>query len=177
LTALVTAIDLAQAANEKRIADEINSPKHDGPSDAGALMALRSFAGWCTSRGVKWLPAMPSTVAGWIRFQEGHKIAGETILKALEAIEAAHNNATPCYANPIATSAVRSELSRVLKIGPPPSWLKTDWPLFYGLPVEVRAILERRDKQNRVEIRRLQNKVSHLLKKEKDSENAEVSSE
>jgi hypothetical protein len=161
LSDLVQAIDLAREACEKRIAAEIDAPKHK-IDDTEALLILRQFAEWCRSRGVKWLPATPATCAAWIRFQDADRIASETILKAIEAIQAAHNNNN--FANPIATTAVRIELGRVLKIKPP-RWPKNELPLFFGLPPEIQAILARRAEQDSTALRRLQNKVAELAKK------------
>jgi len=88
LSDIVTAIDFAQQENEKKLAAEINPPKQK-LDDAEALAILKSFAGWCQSRGVKWLPAMPATCASWIRYQDANRIKSETILKAIRAIEVA----------------------------------------------------------------------------------------
>jgi hypothetical protein len=160
MTNLVTAIDLAQAANEKRIAAEINAPKHK-LDDSEALAILRSFAGWCSSRGVKWLPATPATCAAWIRFQDA-SVPVETIEKAIGAIEAVHDQHG--YANPIATAAVRAELGRILKLEAPRSWPKADRLKFNSLPIEVRAVIERRASQDSLALRRLQNRVAELRK-------------
>jgi hypothetical protein len=162
LTNLVQAIDLAQQANEKRIAAEINAPKQK-LDDTEALLILRQFAEWCRSRGVKWLPATPSTCAAWMHFQRVNHIAPETITKAIEAIQIAHDQQG--FANPIATAAVRAELGRILDIKPPRTWKKEEHLVFNSLPIEVREIIKRHADLDSLALRRLQNRVAELAKK------------
>jgi hypothetical protein len=162
LTNLVTAIDLAQQANEKRIAAEINAPKHK-IDDTEALLILRDFAEWCRSRGVKWLPATPATCAAWVHFQHVDHIAPETIVKAIEAIQIAHDQHG--FANPIATAAVRAELGRILDIKPPRTWKKEEHLVFNGLPIEVCDVIKRHADLDSLTLRRLQNRVAEISKK------------
>jgi hypothetical protein len=162
LTSLVTAIDLAQQANEQRIAAEISAPKHK-IDDTEALLILRQFAEWCRSRGVKWLPAAPATCAAWVHFQHVNHIAAETIVKAIEAIQIAHDQHG--FANPIATAAVRAELGRILNIKPPRSWKKEEHLVFNSLPIEARDVIKRHADLDSLTLRRLQNRVAELAKK------------
>jgi hypothetical protein len=118
---LVDAISLAQDRNAEQLAKEINPPKPK-LDDTEALLILRQFAEWCRSRGVKWLPAAPAACAAWMHFQHVNHIAPETIVKAIEAIQIAHDQHG--FANPIATAAVRAELGRILDIKPPRTWKK-----------------------------------------------------
>jgi hypothetical protein len=161
---LVTAIDLAQQANEQRIAAEINVPKHK-IDDTEALLILRQFAEWCRSRGVKWLPATPATCAAWMHFQAVNHIAPEIIAKAIEAIQIAHDQQG--FANPIATAAVRAELGRILDIKAPRSWNRKigEDLVFNSLPIEVRAVIKRHADLDSLTLRRLQNRVAELAKK------------
>ena len=155
---LAEAIGAAQDRNEQRLAAEINAPKHK-LDDTEMLLILRSFVGWCKTRGVRALPAAPSTCAAWIRFQDAHHIAPATIEKAIEAIQIAHDEAGA--ANPIATAAVRAELARILKVEPP-RWNKREQLVFYGLPPEVRAIITRHSLLDSKAVRKAQNEVAEL---------------
>jgi hypothetical protein len=163
MTNLITALDLAQEACEKRIAAEINAPKQK-LDDTEALLILRQFAEWCQARGVKWLPATPATVAGFIRFQHANRIAPGIITRLLDAIQVAHDNSN--FASPVYTAAVGQELTRILEVKKTPRWPKAELPLFYSLPSGVQAIIARRDEQQSNALRRLQTKVDIHLKKE-----------
>jgi hypothetical protein len=162
LSDIVSAISLAQEVNEKKIANEINAPKQK-LDDTEALLMLRQFAGWCTSRGVKWLPAGPSTVAAFIRLQHANRIAPGIIVRFLDAIQVAHDNSN--FASPVYTTAVGQELTQILEIKKTPRWPKAELPLFYSLPSGVQAIIARREEQNSTALRRLQNKVAAFTQK------------
>jgi hypothetical protein len=162
LTNLATAIDMAVQKNEQRLAAEIAAPKHK-IDDSEGLLILRQFAEWCRSRGVKWLPAAPATCAAWVHFQAVNHIAPETIVKAIEAIQIAHDQHG--FSNPIATAAVRAELGRILDIKAPRTWKKEEHLIFNGLPIEVRDVIKRHADLDSLALRRLQNKVAEISKK------------
>jgi hypothetical protein len=170
---LVTAIDLATQANEQRIAAEINAPKQK-LDDTHALLILRTFAEYCRSRGARWLPAAPATVAAFIRLQHANHIAAEIITKATDAIQIAHDQQG--FANPIATAAVRAELGRILDIKAPRSWKKEEHLIFNGLPIEARAVIKRHADLDSLTLRRLQNRVAELAK-QKGNCNVETAKE
>jgi hypothetical protein len=161
LTNLATAIGLAQERNEQKLAAQIPTPK--GELDAEALLWLKYFSGYCRDCGVKFCPARPATVAAWIRRESGRGLSEEEILAALRAIEQVHDQSNE--ANPVATSAVRAELGRILEIKAPRSWKKSEALIFNTLPIEVQQIVARRAEQDSLVLRRLQNKVAELAKK------------
>jgi len=162
-------IEAAQQKNEAKLAAEIAPPKLEIETDA--LLLLRHFAAWCKERGIKSCPAQPATVAAFIRSQNSIGVQREQIFDALRAIEAMHDNhALP---NPVATAAVRVELGRILNIEAPRSWPKADRVKFYSLPIEVRAVIERRAQQDTKALRRLQNEVAQLrINNERTNDNA-----
>jgi hypothetical protein len=190
MTDLVQAIDLAQQANEKRIAAEINPPKPK-LDDAESLLLLRHFAGFCKQRGVKFCPARPATVAAFIRSEAAIGVPPATLFAAMLAIEALHD--TQNEANPVACAAPRAELTRIreetetapedraklvqaLDVRAPDSWNKSEKLLFNDLPVEAKEIIYRRDRQQCLVVRRAQNEASDLRKslQQKEIENAKV---
>jgi hypothetical protein len=195
LTNLVTAIDLAQRANEERIAAEISPPKPK-LDDTESLLLLRHFAGFCKQRGVKFCPARPATVAAFIRSEAAIGVPPARLFAAMLAIEALHD--TQNEANPVACAAPRAELTRVveadettsedraklaqvLDVRPPESWSASERLFFNDLPVEVKEVIYRRDQQQRLAVRRSQNEAAELRHKlkslqQKEMENAEVQS-
>ena len=169
---LAIAIDAAQAANEKKLASEIPTPKLD--VDTEAIMRLRHFAEWTKQRGVKFLPCAPSSVAAFVRSEAAIGVPPERILTALEAIQVAHDNSG--LASPVATSAVRAELARILKLDNP-RWSKAELLVYAGLPIELQAIVVRRQKRDSDLIRKLQNENSELRKSINTKGNTDVRQE
>jgi hypothetical protein len=164
---LAESIRVAHAKNEARIAAEVATPKSE--FDTEAQLHIRHFAEFCKSRGVPGLPARPATCAMFVRAEHGSGVPAEHIVSALNAIEAIHSDHN--LANPIATVAVRTELGRILNLDAPRSWPKADRPLFNSLPIEVRAVIERRAEQDSKVLRRLQNEASELRKHRKEIDN------
>lgn len=158
---LAEAISAAHQQNERTLANSIAAPKPDMSEDM--LAHIRRFAEWCKSKGVPFCPAQPATVAAYIRHlvQEG-PLNYYPLLAAIRAIEQMHDQAG--LANPCATLAVRHELGCHLHIDAPRSWPKADRPLFNALPIEVRAVIERRADQDSKALRRLQNEAAELRK-------------
>jgi hypothetical protein len=171
---LAQAIAVAHERNEVALASTIAVPKPELESDA--LVCVRRFSDWCNSKGVPFLPAQPSTVAAYIRFENKSGANFQRIFETVRAIEQAHDAAGA--SNPCATMAVRHELGTLYHIDAPRSWPKADRPLFNTLPIEVRAVIERRAEQDSKVLRRLQNEAAELRKQlntsnSKGIENAE----
>jgi hypothetical protein len=157
---LAHAIAVAHEKNEAGLANLIAAPKPELQSDA--LVCVRRFADWAKSKGVPFLPAQPSTVAAYIRFENKNGANFQRIFETVRAIEQLHD--TGALSNPCATMAVRHELGCIYHIDAPRSWPKTDRPLFNSLPIEVRAVIERRSEQDSKVLRRLQNEAAELRK-------------
>jgi len=161
---LVDAIDKACTANEKKLLDEVRPPVPELVDAARAY--IDRFTLWCKSRGVKALPCAPATLAAFCRAENAFGVPPDRIFDEVRAVEQAHDAAY--LSNPAATLAVRTELGRILNIPEdgPRSWPKTDRPLYASLPIEVRAVIARREEQTSTALRRLQNRMSDLSKKE-----------
>jgi len=170
LANLAEEIAKAQAKNEGRIAAEIAPPKPALETDA--LICARRFADWCKSKGVPFCPAAPATVAAFIRYENKNGADFQRIFDTVQAIEAMHD--AGALANPCATLAVRHELGVLYHIDAPRSWPKADRPLFNCLPIEVRAVIERRAEQDTKVLRRLQNEAAAIRKKENCNVNGQV---
>ena len=67
--------------------------------------------------------------------------------------------------NPVATVACRTVLERRLRPETPRSWSNEDKQLFASLPVEIRAILTRRENQRDNALRRGQDKIAAEIKR------------
>ena len=103
-------------------------------------------------------------MAAYIRHENKEGADFNRIFATVRAIEQMHDAAA--LANPCATMAVRHELGLIYHIDAPRSWPKADRPLFNALPIEVRAVIERRAEQDSKVIRRLQNEAAANRKKE-----------
>jgi hypothetical protein len=84
----------------------------------------------------------------------------EEMAAAVTAIAELHDSQG--LSNPVATAAVRSELSRVLRLKPPRGWRSAEKLLFAELPPEIAVVVARREEQRDIELRRLQNEVAKL---------------
>src|SRR5262245_26814474 len=162
---LAQAIASAHEKNERALASQIAAPKPELQSDA--LVCVRRFADWCKSKGVPFCPAQPATVASYLRHENREGANYQRIFATVQAIEAMHDQAMA--ANPCATMAVRHDLGTLYHIDAPRSWPKADRPLFNSLPIEVRAVIERRADQDSKVIRRLQNEAAAIRQKGNDS--------
>jgi hypothetical protein len=159
MTSLGEQIAAAHDRNEAALAQSLSAPKAE--FDADALDRLRHFADFCKERGVRPLPAAPGTVAAFIR-SLAHWATND-IMDVLSDIEALHSNNN--LANPIATAAVRSVLEEILHIAGPRNWSKSERLLFAALPIEVRAIIQRREKMDSNAVRKAQNLAAELKQK------------
>jgi hypothetical protein len=157
---LAQAIAEAHSKNEQTLANSIAAPRPQLASDA--LVCVRRFADWCKSRGVPFCPAQPATVAAYIRYENKSGAKFQRIFETVRAIEQMHDAAG--LSNPCATMAVRHELGCIYHIEAPRSWPKADRPLFNSLPIEVRAVIERRAEQDSNAVRRAQNEAAELRK-------------
>lgn len=130
---------------------------------------LQAFSKWCNSRGVRYCPARPATVAVFV--SEHADNGDDFILDSIFAIERLHDvHALP---NPVPTEVVRRTIAAVMKVDPPRSWPGADKTLFARLPIDVQAAIERREQQRETFIRRLQNEMAALKANEQKRIEAE----
>jgi hypothetical protein len=158
---LVQQLERSYRANEQRIATEIGIRQQEISTEAALL--LRHFSAWCKARGVRHLPCASTSVAAFVRSEAAAGVSPTQIIEVAHLIEALHDNQGA--ANPVATAVVRYELGKILKIEAPRSWRKIEKPAFYSLPIEIRATVERRERENEKALRRVQNDLA-LLKQQ-----------
>jgi hypothetical protein len=168
---LAQAIAAAHDNNERALA-----ARNAAPMECDEQLLAR-FTEFCKGHGVRALLAAPGTVAAWIITNEIN--SPETILRTLQAVEAAHSNHN--LANPVACPSPQAALARVLKVEAPMSWSKTDKLKFMTLPADIQEIISRRARQDEVALRRAQSELAEIrnqLKEQKGTnENVEVSSQ
>jgi hypothetical protein len=159
---LVEQIQTAQENNEQRIAAQIRPAVPKYYLDSEALLCLRHWASYCKNVGVKFCPAMPSSVAAFIRTEAANGVPAERIMATLDAIQKLHDN--EAMPNPVSCAAPRNELLRILTPEPPRSWNKTEklsWPL---LPPEIQAALGRMEHEREKVIRNYLNQMAACRK-------------
>ncbi|MFY9837669.1 MAG: hypothetical protein WAK55_14625 [Xanthobacteraceae bacterium] len=161
-----TGLDEADLAILRAIKEAIPDAGDRQPGEvfSAVLEALRHFAEWCRQRALKFCPAKPATIAMFIRTESANHVPADKILAALRAIEQLH--ADQGEANPVACPMPRLELEKITNIEAPRTWPKVDRPLFQSLPPEVRAVIKRNADSTSLALRRLQNKVAAISKKE-----------
>lgn len=158
-------VEKGQIANEAKLLKQVEKPTF--ALDTDAQLQWRHFQSFCQTRGVRFLPAHPATVASFAFSENSFGVPSERIMSALEAIELNHDNAG--LPNPIATSMVRAALGKVLTL-PAPRWPDRDKLKFFTLPIEVQAVILRREKRNTQEIKRCQLEAADLRHKLKQLE-------
>ena len=158
---LAAEIASAVARNEAQLAKSIAVPTVS--LDVDAQMRLQHFADYCKSVGVRPLPAAPATCAAFAKTEYTRGASADAILATLQDIEALHSNNN--MANPVATTAVRSVLEEILHIEAPRSWPQATRPLFNSLPIEVRAVIKKRQDQNDRAVRLAQQEAADLRHK------------
>jgi hypothetical protein len=152
---LAEAIAQAHERNEAALAAKVAVPRQE--LDDATRQLLGTFAKFCSENGVPNCPAKPNTVALFIR-----SLPEANVLPTCEAIQACHDYYG--LASPIASASVRAELERTLKIVPPRSWPRAEQLAFSQLPVEIRAVIARREIQRETELRRCQNLAAEAKK-------------
>lgn len=145
-------------ANEQALASCFPPPP-DVPAEA--RQHLIPFVQWCENQRVRSLPAHPATVAAFAQWQTDLGVPRQKISAALSAIEAMHFAAS--VGNPVATPLVRTTTS-ASTIEAPRSWTGEEKQVFAQLPVELQAVVARREKDRETHLRRGQNEVAELKK-------------
>jgi hypothetical protein len=157
---LENAIAKAQAANAERLSAGI--PRVSEPLTPTELEHLAPWNRFNSFHGTRPIPANPRVICAFIK-EVSRDVGPLQIIDTLLAIERLHNlHSLP---NPIATSVVRDQWARLVKVDSPRSWTK-DEQLFFAtvLPVEIQAAVSRREKSREIEVRRLQNDAALFRK-------------
>jgi hypothetical protein len=143
-------------ANELAITKCFPPPPELSPE---AQQLLIPFVQWAEAQRVRALPARPCSVAAFAQWQKDLGVPKEKISATLSAIESLHFAAS--LGNPIATPIVRT-ITAASTIEPPRSWTKDEKQLFTGLPVEIQAVIARRERDRETQLRRAQNEAGEL---------------
>jgi hypothetical protein len=154
---LADAIQKAHVENERAMAAQL--PRYVADDDAKRGVA--PFVRFCGERGVRALPAAPASIAAFVRFVGKDQ---EALAEALAGVAAMHDQHQ--LPSPTATACVRAALAETLELKPPRWWTEAEKLLFSDLPAEVRTIVSRRDHQRETDMRRLQNELADLKKRQ-----------
>jgi hypothetical protein len=116
---------------------------------------------WCNERSVRYLPAAPTTIAGWLLEHKEERHAD--IFAVLDCIALLH--AMNGRADPTSTPIVRATLAHIMpEITAPRSWDATSKVAFHRLPADVQAVINRREHDRELFLRRRQNELAEKLK-------------
>jgi hypothetical protein len=139
------AISAALEFNEQKLSKKVPLPP-TRLSEQQALLA-EHFGIWCRQRGVRSLPARPTTIALYLQTALADAFA------AAEAIRVAHQvHSLPC---PVSTDVVRLQLNELMSDKPPRSWRAEEKLLWCELPPEIRKVIKRREQEDAAAVRRL----------------------
>lgn len=136
------------------------------------------FVRWCDAAGVRYCPAKPATIAAFILGQKSRGVSPETVLDQVLAIETLHDYHG--LANPVATFPARSALTQIATLGasaPPRGWSENERILFPLLPIEIRAVIGRRDGEREKALSRAMNEADRARRQLAAAENAATSKE
>ena len=121
---------------------------------------LAPFLDWCKKQGVRSCLAKPGIVATFI-CEHAHR-GEEFALNTVNAIEALHSyHGQP---NPTATQQVRAELDKIIKPAVPRSWTKAEKEMFSSLPSDIRAAINRRERQRENYVGQTRNEIAEARK-------------
>jgi hypothetical protein len=146
-------------ANEAALASCFPPPAKMTPE---AQRQVLPFLQWAATQKVRALPARPTSVAAFYQWQDDLGVPRDKIGTVLSAISAMHYAAS--LGDPVATPIVRT-VTAASTIEPPRSWTKDEKELFTGLPVEIQAVITRREHDRERIMRRAQNEAADLRRR------------
>lgn len=120
---------------------------------------LDPFNKWAISKQARRCPAKAATCALFVLEQADLGVPPQQILAQLDAIEKLHDKWT--LSNPVRTAIVRAALETIIKVDPPRSWPREDKVRFAQLDPDIRQIIETRERQRDVALRKLQNRQAN----------------
>ena len=147
---------------ERRLAEQLklDVPKTALPADVHARLDL--WGAWCAEKSVRKCPAKPATVAAWIVSQTNMGMHPRDILAVLAAIDELH--AFHGLASPTTAPLPRQALEQIIRTQAPRSWPAAEKVAFFRLPVEIREIIQKRESEREMALRRSQNKYADAIK-------------
>ena len=157
-------IERMQAVNAQQLYSSLALPRVEPSKEQ--LDIWHRFEEHAARRGVRSFPTSPAIVADFL-----NSLTDEALEPACQAIVCIHDSVGA--SNPVATVACRTILERRLRPETPRAWPKEDKQLFASLPVEIRAILTRRENERDTALRRSQNKLASEIKKVTTTETTE----
>jgi hypothetical protein len=143
-------------SNEQAIASCFPRPAALPPE---AQQHLAPFLEWCAAQKVRALPCRPTSLAAYLQWEKDRHTPKEKISATVAAIEAMHTAAN--WGNPIASPVVRI-VTAASTISAPRSWTREEQALFTELPIEIQAVVARREKDRETVLRRAQNEAGEL---------------
>lgn len=169
--ALVKRREQAEAwdRGEQKIATQYGSrlPQPPDLSDEDRT-ALKPFIEWAADNSARFCPCKPHVLAAYILTQASTGLDEQELLKEVEAVDRLHQRNG--LASPVATTACRAALEQVLHyVEPPRSWLKSEKESFVTMPIEVKAAVVRRERDRETQLRRMQNELAELKKRQKQT--------
>jgi hypothetical protein len=173
-SALATIAAKELDANESALAQCFPPPPALPPE---VQQHLAPFLEWCAAQKVRAVPCRPTSLAAYLQWEKDRNTPKENISATLAAVEQIHNAAN--YGNPIASPVVRI-VTAASTISAPRSWTRDEQQLFTELPIEIQAVVARREKNRETELRRAQNEAGELrrlFKTAADSKPVEVNNE
>src|SRR5262245_45909597 len=144
------------AQSEAAIASCFPAPAQVSPE---AQQRLIPSLAWCEQQKVRAVPCRPQCVAAYVQYQQDQGVARHVIAERLEAIADLHNAAS--MGNPCATPVVRT-VTGGSTIEAPRSWDKESKIAFAELPVEIQAVIAKRESDRETTMRRAQNEAGDL---------------
>jgi hypothetical protein len=137
--------------NESKLAEQLALPP-PADLDDETKRSLVPFIEWATTANVRYCPALPTTIGAFVLAQAAARIPEQQILDQVAAIAQLHDHYG--LPSPIATTAARYALEQVVKSEAPRSWTREEKLLWASLPPEIRAVIQRRDKDQEKAMRR-----------------------
>jgi hypothetical protein len=153
---LHAAIDQMEAMNSEQIHSSLGLPRVEPTAEQ--LNIWRSLEAHAATRGVRAFPSTPALVADFL-----NTLIDEELEDACQAIQSIHDSVGS--SSPVATIAVRTILERRLRAESPKSWSRDDKQLFASLPVEIRAVLARRENERDAGLRRKQQEIHEPIRR------------
>jgi hypothetical protein len=159
--------DMIRQVNEREIQENESAlalcfppPSQELPPEVQAR--LTPFVEWCAVQKVRALPARPTTVASYIRYQQDKRLDELAIAESIIAIEILHGEFGA--SNPCATPVVLASTAHGPPIDPPRSWDRAAKAEFRFYPRHAQQVVAARERNRELALRRAQNDAASKRK-------------